>query len=57
MPTILELRDVKYFFDGDNYYKKINNHTLQKITKEEFIILEITLFVQENRISKSNTLG
>ena len=30
MTTILELRDVKYFFDGDNYYKKINNHTLQK---------------------------
>ena len=36
MTTILELRDVKYFFDGKNYYKKINNNTLQKITKEEF---------------------
>ena len=36
MTTILELRDVKYFFDGKNYYKKIDNHTLQKITKEEF---------------------
>jgi len=36
MTTILELRDVKYFFDSKNYYKKINNHTLQKITKEEF---------------------
>jgi len=48
MTTILELRDVKYFFDGKNYYKKIDNHTLQKITKEEFIILKITRFVQEN---------
>jgi len=28
--TILELRDVKYFFDGKNYYKKIDNH----ITKD-----------------------
>ena len=36
MTTILELRDVKYFFDGKNYYKKIDNHTLQKIAKEEF---------------------
>jgi len=36
MTTILELRDVKYFFDGKNYYKKIDNHTLQKIPKEEF---------------------
>jgi len=36
MTTILELRDVKYFSDGMNYYKKINNKTLQKITKEEF---------------------
>ena len=29
---MLELRNVKYFFDGDNYYKKINNHTLKKIS-------------------------
>ena len=36
MTTILELRNVKYFFDGDYYYKKINNHTLKKISKEEF---------------------
>ena len=34
--SFLEFRDVKYFFDGDNYYKKINNHTLKKISKEEF---------------------
>jgi len=33
---MLELRNVNYFFDGDNYYKKINNHTLKKISKEEF---------------------
>ena len=36
MTTMLELRTVKYFFDGKNYYKKINNHTLKKISKEEF---------------------
>ena len=36
MTTMLELRNVKYFFDGKNYYKKINNHTLKKISKEEF---------------------
>ena len=30
------MRNVKYFFDGDNYYKKINNHTLKNISKEEF---------------------
>ena len=33
---MLEIRNVNYFFDGDNYYKKINNHTLKKISKEEF---------------------
>ena len=33
---MLELRNVNYFFDGDNYYKKINNRTLKKISKEEF---------------------
>jgi hypothetical protein len=33
---MLELRSGKYFFDGNNYYKKINNHTLKKISKEEF---------------------
>jgi len=33
---MLELRNVNYFFDGNNYYKKINNHTLKKISKEEF---------------------
>lgn len=33
---MLELRTVKYFFDGKNYYRKINNHTLKKISKEEF---------------------
>ena len=33
---MLELRTVKYFFDGDNYYKKINNNTLKKISKKEF---------------------
>lgn len=36
MTTMLELRSGKYFFDGNNYYKKINNHTLKKISKEEF---------------------
>lgn len=35
---MLELRNVKYFFDGNNYYKKINNHTLKKISKEEFYL-------------------
>ena len=34
--SFLELRNVKYFFDGDHYYKKINYHTLKKISKEEF---------------------
>jgi len=38
MTTILELRNVKYFFDGNNYYKKIKNHTLKKISKEEFYL-------------------
>ena len=33
---MLELRNINYFFDGDNYYKKINNRTLKKISKEEF---------------------
>ena len=33
---MLEFHNVNYFFDGDNYYKKINNHTLKKISKEEF---------------------
>ena len=33
---MLELRNVNFFFDGNNYYKKINNHTLKKISKEEF---------------------
>ena len=33
---MLEFRNVNYFFDGDNYYKKINNRTLKKISKEEF---------------------
>ena len=32
MTTMLEFRNVKYFLDGDNYYKKINNHTLKKIS-------------------------
>ena len=36
MTTILELRDVKYFFDGKNYYKKIDKSHITKITKEEF---------------------
>jgi len=36
MTTILEFRNVKYFFDGKKYYKKINNHTLKNISKEEF---------------------
>ena len=36
MTTMLEFRNVNYFFDGKNYYKKINNHTLKKISKEEF---------------------
>ena len=36
MTTMLELRSGKYFFDGNNYYKKINNHTLKKISKESF---------------------
>ena len=35
---MLELRNVKYFFDGKKYYKKINNHTLKKISKEEFYL-------------------
>jgi len=38
MTTMLELRTVKYFFDGNNYYKKIKNHTLKKISKEEFYL-------------------
>ena len=38
MTTMLELRNVKYFFDGKKYYKKINNHTLKKISKEEFYL-------------------
>jgi hypothetical protein len=36
MTTMLELRTVKYFFDGKKYYKKINNHTLKNISKREF---------------------
>ena len=35
---MLEFRNVNYFFDGYNYYKKINNHTLKKISKEEFYL-------------------
>ena len=35
---MLELRTVKYFVDGNNYYKKIKNHTLKKISKEEFYL-------------------
>ena len=38
MTTMLEFRNVKYFFDGKNYYKKINNHTLKKISKEDFYL-------------------
>lgn len=33
---MLEFRNVKYFLDGKNYYKKINNNTLKKISKKEF---------------------
>ena len=36
MTIMLEFRNVNYFFDSKNYYKKINNHTLKKISKEEF---------------------
>ena len=35
---MLELRSGKYFYDGKNYYKKINNHTLKKISKKEFYL-------------------
>jgi hypothetical protein len=36
MTTILEFHNVIYLFDGKKYYKKINNHTLKNISKEEF---------------------
>ena len=35
---MLEFHNVNYFFDGDNYYKKINNHTLKNISKREFYL-------------------
>jgi len=35
---MLELRSGKYFYDGKNYYKKINNHILKKISKKEFYL-------------------
>ena len=38
MSSLLDLHNGKYFYNGNNdYYKKINSHTLKKYQKMNFI--------------------